>query len=122
VETLKKEAVAIENDVRAIDRFKKQNDPAMNILKEMTNLLPPKAWLTRLRITDKTVDIEGYAASATEIVLKLENSPYFQKVEYASPTFRDPRQNNERFAIKMELKRANAGKDPKAENKNDNKK
>jgi Tfp pilus assembly protein PilN len=122
VETLKKEAVAIENDVRAIDRFKKQNDPAMNILKEMTNLLPPKAWLTRLRITDKTVDIEGYAASATEIVLKLENSPYFQKVEYASPTFRDLRQNNERFAIKMELKRANAGKDPKAENKNDNKK
>jgi hypothetical protein len=78
--------------------------------------------LTRLKITDKTVDIEGYSASATEIILKLENSKYFQKVEFASPTFRDPRQNNDRFVIKMELKSNNNKQAPRAETKHDKKK
>jgi Tfp pilus assembly protein PilN len=94
----------------------------MNIIKDITTILPPKTWLTRLRITDATVEMEGYSASATEIILKLENSRYFQKVEFASPTFRDSRQNNERFVIKMELKNNKIKKDLKAEIKNEKKK
>ena len=121
VEVLKGEVAAIAGDIQAIGDFKKQNDFAMNIIKDMTAILPPKTWLTRLRITDERVEIEGYSASATEIILKLENSKYFQKVEFASPTFRDPRQNNDRFVIKMELKNE-AKKDPKAEMKNEKKK
>jgi hypothetical protein len=33
----------------------------------------------------------------------LEASKFFQKVEFASPTFRDARLNTDRFQIKMEL-------------------
>jgi Tfp pilus assembly protein PilN len=73
------------------------------ILKELTNVLPKTVWLTRTRITDTAVDIEGYAGSATEIISKLEASQYFKKVEFASPTIRDTRLNSDRFVIKMEL-------------------
>lgn len=103
VEALKDEAALIGADIKAIDDFKKQNDITMNIIKDMADILPPHTWLTRMKITDKTVDIEGYSASATDIILKLENSRHFQKVEFASSTFRDVRQNKDRFVIKMEL-------------------
>ena len=79
-------------------------------MKELTKILPDKTWLTRVRVTEDSVELEGYAASATAIISKLENSRYFQKAEFASPTFRDQRQNNERFVIKMELRNENKPK------------
>ena len=69
----------------------------------MTHALPKNTWLSRMRVTESTVEIEGYAASATDILPKLEGSPYFKKVEFASPTFRDSRMNSDRFIIKMEI-------------------
>jgi hypothetical protein len=76
----------------------------IDLLKEITLLLPKYAWLARVHITDTNVDIEGYASSSpTAILPKLEASRYFKKVEFASPTFRDVRLNADRFAIKMEI-------------------
>lgn len=103
IEALQSETDLLESDIAAINDFKKQNDLTLNVINDMTNTLPPRTWLTRLRITDAAAEIEGYSASATDIILKLESSRYFQKVEFGSPTFRDPRLNTERFVIRMEL-------------------
>ena len=103
VETLKKEVEALESEVSTINNFKKGKPITLQILKELTAILPKSAWLTRARITDTTVEIEGYAAAATELLSKLEASPYLKKVEFASPTFRDVRLNSDRFVIKMEI-------------------
>ena len=110
IEALKKEIETISSDIKTINNFKKHSILTIDVLKEITTILPAKAWLTRARVTENSVEIEGYAASATAIIPKLENSKYFQKAEFASPTFRDPRQNNERFVIKMELKNENKPK------------
>ncbi len=103
VEALKKEVDALESEVSTINNFKKGKPIALQILKELTSILPKNTWLTRARITDTTVEIEGYAAAATELLSKLEASPYLKKVEFASPTFRDVRLNSDRFVIKMEI-------------------
>jgi Tfp pilus assembly protein PilN len=103
VETLKKEVDALEGEVATVKGFKKRKPMTLQILKELTAILPKSAWLTRARITDTTVEIEGYAAAATELLPKLEASPYLRKVEFASPTFRDVRLNSDRFVIKMEI-------------------
>jgi len=66
-------------------------------------VLPSTVWLTRTRITGETVEIEGYASTATEILPKLEQSKMFRKVEFTSPTIRDVRMNADRFVLKMEL-------------------
>ncbi len=110
VEALKKEADTLSAEVATINNFKKQNVSSLNIVKEMTSILPAKTWLTHLRIADPMVEIDGYAPSAAEIIPKLENSKYFQKVEFASPTFRDSKRNTDRFVIKMELKGENRAK------------
>jgi Tfp pilus assembly protein PilN len=107
VEAIKNEADTLLAEVATINNFKKQTSSSLNILKEMTSILPAKTWLTHLRIADPAVEIDGFASSAAEIIPGLENSKYFQKVEFASPTFRDSRKNTDRFVIKMELRGEN---------------
>ena len=85
----------------------------MNIVKEVTSVLPNTAWLTRLRISETQVDLEGYAGSATELIPKLEASKYLSRVELASTTVRDQRMNADRFVIRAELE--GVKKDEKAE-------
>jgi Tfp pilus assembly protein PilN len=102
-ESLKKEIESLAHNIATINDFKHNKVLALNILKELTTLLPKNAWLTRTKITDKAVVIEGYSASATGLLPKLETSRYFEKAEFASPTFRDARMNADRFNIKMEI-------------------
>jgi general secretion pathway protein L len=103
VEIVKKDLERVEKELTDIREFKTARPLVLNLLKEITKILPKNTWLTRVRITDSIVEIEGYAASATEIVPKLESSDYFKKVEFASSTARDTRLNADRFTIKMEI-------------------
>jgi Tfp pilus assembly protein PilN len=103
VETLRKEVDSLNDETSAISNFKERSPMALLILKELTTILPKDTWLTRTRITDTTVELEGYAKSASEILPKLEQSKYLKKVEFAQPTIRDPRMEADRFVIKMEL-------------------
>jgi len=102
VEIVKKELQNMEKEMTSIRTFKYTRPMVLNLIKEITRILPKNTWLTRIRITDSIIEIEGYAASATEIVSKLEVSEYFKKVEFASSTSRDTRLNADRFIIKME--------------------
>ncbi len=103
IEALRQEIASIEADMKRIREFKESSPMALDVMKELTTILPKSVWLTRLRITGETVETEGYAASATEMLPKLEQSSLFKKVEFSSPTIRDTRQNADRFVIKMQM-------------------
>jgi Tfp pilus assembly protein PilN len=103
VESLKKELEGLEKEIAAINAFRTARPLAVNLLKEMTRVLPNNVWLSRVRFTESTAEIEGFSASAADILPKLEASRYFKKVEFASPTTRDVRLNADRFIIKMEI-------------------
>jgi Tfp pilus assembly protein PilN len=102
VETLKKEMDALTRERNIISDFKNARQMSIAFLKELTVVIPKDCWLTRVRISENQINIEGYAPSATLLVPKLEASPLFKKVEFASPTYRDPKLNQDRFQIKME--------------------
>jgi len=103
IEGIRKEIDGLSNEIFTIHDFKGNKPITLNIIKELTIILPKTAWLTRVKISEATVEIEGYASSATELLPKLETSKYFEKVAFASPTFRDARMNSDRFIIKMEI-------------------
>ncbi len=103
IEALKKDTAALEKEINTVERFKAEKPMALNLLRELTVVLPKNTWLARVRLSESTLNIEGFAASATDILPKLEASRYFKKVEFSSPTYRDPRLNTDRFAIKMEI-------------------
>jgi Tfp pilus assembly protein PilN len=102
VEHLRKEVAAQEKEIGTIESFRRRPG-SIDLFKEITTTLPKNAWLTRAHMTDKAVDLEGYAGSAAEILPKIEASPFFRKAEFASPTFRDTRLNADRFVIRAEI-------------------
>ena len=103
VEALKKEIGTLTSDIASIGEFRARRPLSLSMVREITSLLPGKAWLTRLRISETKVELEGYAASATELIPKLEASKYFSGVELAATTFRDQKLKADRFVIKMEI-------------------
>jgi len=119
VEALKKELDTLHGEVSTINNFKGNKPMILNILRELTTILPQNTWLTRVRITETTVDIEGYAGSASGLLPKLEASKYFRKAEFASPTFRDAKQNADRFIIKMEIEGVKVEEKKAAEEESD---
>jgi len=110
IEAVKRDLDGVEKEIATIHSFKNAQPVKLNLLKEIATVLPKTAWLSRARITDAAVEIEGYASSATEILPRLEASPYFKKVEFAAPTSRDTRLNMDRFSIKMEIEGLPEGK------------
>lgn len=103
VEKLKQEADDLQKEIDTVEGFKKRRYMTVDVIKELTAVLPGSVWLTRSRITDSGVDLEGYAVTATEMLPKLEASKYFRKAEFASPTVRDAKLNSDRFSLKMEF-------------------
>ena len=120
VEALKKEVEVLGAEVASIEDFKEGRPTGLVLLKELTATLPKSVWLTRARVAETQVDIEGYANSASDILPKLEQTKYFRKVEFMSPTIRDTRMNADRFVIKMEIK--GSVKEAEVKTKDDKKK
>lgn len=103
IEAMKKEIESLQQEISTVNNFKITRPMTLDILKELTLILPKNAWLSRVRIDAGNIYLEGYASSATGLLPKLEASSYFRKVEFASPTFRDTRMNADRFNIKAEI-------------------
>ncbi len=67
-----------------VDQFKSK-PIAIEILREVTEVLPETAWLYSLSYSDLQINLEGEARSATALIEALENSPLFQEVHFDSP-------------------------------------
>jgi len=105
VEALKKEIDTLASEIAAFENFKEEFSMRIDIVKELTNIIPDGSYLTKLRIAEDIVEIEGNAGSAIELLPKLDASEYFRKVEFTSPTIRDAKMNSDRFRIKIELEK-----------------
>jgi general secretion pathway protein L len=67
------------------------------VMRELTDLLPNDAWLTLLSLDGKGVELTGQANTASALIPLLENSPRFERVEFASPVTRG--RDREQFRI-----------------------
>lgn len=67
------------------------------VMRELTELLPADSWLTLLSFDGKGAELTGQAAAASTLIPLLENSPRFERVEFASPVTRG--RDKEQFRI-----------------------
>ena len=84
---------------RGCEGIKGGDQLILDVLRELTETIPETAWLTEFRLTDKGIQLSGYAQSASELIPFLELSPLFEDVVFLSASTRDPRQGKERFHI-----------------------
>ena len=99
------ETGSLEARAAVLENVRAGNWRKLQMLQQLTKLLPDGTWLQELDISEDTVDINGYSNHAADLVPPLENSPYFTQVEFTAPISRD-NQNREIFRIRMRLKQA----------------
>jgi len=104
IEKIRAEIAAITKKTELMEGFKSGAPMRIDLIRELTTIIPANAWLTRVRVVENKINIEGYAQSATSLIQLLEASKHFRNVEFATPTFRDAQMNMDRFQIKMEVR------------------
>lgn len=72
-----------------------------SLLKELTELIPPTAYLTTVSVRGRRVTIDGQADQASNLIAALDKSKTFRNVTFSSPTTKAG--DKERFSIVAEL-------------------
>jgi len=80
-----------------------QSPNRLNVLKDLTQLIPNHTWLFNLRISQQNLEMGGMSRSAADLIPLLEKSGWLTKTEFASPIVTDANKL-EHFKIKAEIK------------------
>lgn len=75
----------------------------LEVLSELTNVLPDAVRLTELRLSGDVIDLTGVAQDAPGLIAKLEVSRFFKEVRFSSPVVRRPEVNKDRFEMSLRL-------------------
>ncbi|MCB1823166.1 MAG: PilN domain-containing protein [Candidatus Competibacteraceae bacterium] len=79
---------------------KKQAIPTrVDLLRELTLILPADTWVERLQIKGDSLQINGQSTKASALVGILEASDLLDSTKFLSPVTTDPRTNKERFLL-----------------------
>ena len=98
---IREESRQIMDSIELMAEMKKSYPSTINILRELTEVVPETAWVISLNYSNRKVTIQGDADSATAVIEGIENSPMFQEVRFSSPvTKAGPR---DRFTLEAEV-------------------
>lgn len=114
VEKLQKQKEGLGKEIAEFAKIKAGEYGKMEILRELTQLLPATVWIWNFKYTGKEVEISGFADSASDLISLIDKSPLFEKVEFSSPVTKErvlignEMKERERFKLKakFETKRA----------------
>jgi general secretion pathway protein L len=82
---------------------KAQTPLTVEVLAELTRLLPDQAHVVQLTLRGTELQVHGFAKAASELIGLLDQSDLFRAPQFRSPVTQDPRQEAERFHISVEL-------------------
>ena len=89
---------AARHNTLLLDQLRAQSKSDMDVLGELTHILPPPTWLNTLELARNQVSIAGETAQAASLLSTLDASPLFQNSEFTSPPVRV--KDGEAFRIK----------------------
>lgn len=96
----------LEQTVKAtqfLNERKKNVPSALNVLNELTKVIPDNTWLLTLNQDNSQLKISGYSAAAAELISALDAVPFFKKPAFTSPIVQEPQRKLERFEISFEV-------------------
>jgi general secretion pathway protein L len=102
VEKQLEEARSLAKQMQNLRRLE-QTPNKLNVLKDLTQIIPDHTWLFNLRISQQNLEMGGMSKSAADLIPLLEKSGWLTKTEFASPIVTDANKF-EHFKIKAEIK------------------
>lgn len=85
VEEVRAKGIALNKKLEQLSSVMLGEPKAMNILREVTRVLPSGTWLTDLKYKREGVEISGFSTSASSLIALLEDSSYFSGVQFSAP-------------------------------------
>ncbi len=110
VAALRDQVTAAKKENRFLEEKKLTNVSVLDILLELTLLLPDDTWINNFEIREKTLHLHGQSSAAASLIPILETSKLFQNVTFRSPVTRSKKNNLEQFHISAELVTGREGK------------
>ncbi len=95
----------LEEQIEYLNNLGGNRVSVLNILRDLSDIIPQSAWVNSFSVSGDDVKIEGYAESASELIPLLEESPLFGDVAFMS-TITKTRDGKERFRIGLKIKRS----------------
>lgn len=109
VEALEKQRGELLKEVSEFEKISKEEISKIEILKEITKILPPSVWVWNLKYKSNEIEINGFADSASDLITIMDRSPLFEKVEFSAPITKEKlisggeMKEKERFKIKAKV-------------------
>lgn len=93
-----KQVDTLQRRIRLLDDLRRHPRADMDVLAELTRILPPPTWLNVMQISPKQVVVGGETPEAAPLVPLLDSSRLFEASEFQVPPTRIP--GGEHFSIK----------------------
>jgi general secretion pathway protein L len=102
-------------DLKRLQTLKLAQVPTVEVLEALSRLLPDSVWLSDLRLEGDTLDISGLAKSGAALPSLFSGSALFADAQLTAPVTLDPREDRERFSLRVRIKPPDARHRPPAE-------
>jgi general secretion pathway protein L len=103
VQTLREDAEKLANENGFLAQKKRQEPAMVDMLEELTKVIPDQTSLNGLQYRERKVIIQGLSPTASSLIEQIEASPYFKNTSFVSPVTKDISNGQERFQIASEV-------------------
>ena len=100
---LKKELKEVIVSSKFLQNKKNETVSLVTLISDLTQKLPDHTYVTRLRVTDMTLEVGGQSANANSLIPKLDESVNWFSPQFSGGVRPDPRTGKEIFTIKADL-------------------
>jgi general secretion pathway protein L len=105
VQALRSQSETLEKRSQAVESLLRGRDMNLEILRELTTILPSDTYLNSYSNRDGAIQIGGYSLSAYDLMPKLEKSPILKDVIQRGTIIKDNPTGKDRFSFEMKLEK-----------------
>jgi Tfp pilus assembly protein PilN len=99
IQSLRSQTDSLEKQILFLEELLNRRDYNLEILQELTTLLPADSFLKFYRNQDGALTIQGNSGSPPDLLPKLEKSPFLKEVKQSGAIFRDIQTGKDTFTF-----------------------
>lgn len=103
VQELREDAEKLTNENGFLLQRKRQEPVMIDMLEELTKVIPDQTSLNGLQYRERKLIIQGQSPTASSLIERMEASPNFKNTSFVSPVTKDVSNGQERFQIASEV-------------------
>jgi general secretion pathway protein L len=103
VEALRQQTDTLLHQTRFLQEKKRSEPVLVDMLEELSRVIPDNTWLNGLQYKDRRIVIQGQSPSASSLIELIEASPSFKNTSFVSPVTKDVGNSLERFQIASDI-------------------